>query len=52
MLWSWREFLKPRWAKLSRLQLAQDLAFVDNGQAAVHTLMQLNAPTGQVETNR
>ena len=52
MLRSWREFLKAWWAKLSWLQVTQDLAFVDNGQAAVHTMMQLDAPAGQVETDR
>ena len=48
MLRSWREFLKARWAKVSRLQLTQNLAFVDNGKAAVHAMMQLDAPAGQV----
>ena len=39
VLGSWRELLKAWWSKLSRLQLTQDLAFVDNGKAAVHAVM-------------
>ena len=52
MLRSWCEFLKARWAEPSRLQLTQNLAFVDNGQAAIHAMMELDAAAGQVETNR
>jgi len=43
--------LQARRPELGGLEEAEDVVTIDDSQAAIHTMMEGNAPAGEVETN-
>jgi hypothetical protein len=46
------ELLQAGWAKLSRLEEAEDEVTEDDGQTAIHAVVEGDTPTGQVKAGR
>lgn len=45
------KLLQARRPELGGLEEAEDVVTIDDSQAAIHTMMEGNAPAGEVETN-